>query len=139
MSNLSHQCDGIILMCMDWRLYQSGRLFEQVKEIAGISDFDIVSLAGATKNLIDEPNRELILRHFELSKNLHQTKKVILTNHTDCGAYGQEGTEERLINDLKKGKEIIKEKFSDLEIVLVLIRLIDKENSQWVTICETIN
>lgn len=133
----NHHCDAIALLCMDWRLYQSGKLFEQVKEIAGISDFDIVSLAGATKNLVDEPNRELILRHFELSKNLHQAKRVILTNHTDCGAYGQEGTEERLIDDLKKGGEIIKEKFPELDVILILIRLLAGEN-QWEIKCEVV-
>ena len=137
MSELSHHCDGSVLVCMDWRLFQSGQLSVQLKELAQVKDFDLVGLAGATKNLVDLNTQDFVLRHFTLSKDLHRVKKIILTNHTDCGAYGQEGTEERLIEDLKKGREILREKYPDLETVLVLI-VLSAGNDQWQTDCRLI-
>ncbi|MFH1173005.1 MAG: carbonic anhydrase [bacterium] len=138
MSNLSHHCDGLILICMDWRLFQAGQILDQVKKTAGLNSADVVALAGGTKNLIDEATQNIILKHVKLCQDLHQGQKIILTNHTDCGAYGQAGTEEKLIEDLRKGREIIKANYPDMETVLILIKVIEGEAS-WQTECQLVD
>lgn len=138
MSQLSHHCDGLVLICMDWRLFADTKTLEQVKGLAGVKNADLLAIAGGTKNLVELDNQELVLSHLNLCQNLHQGKKVILTNHTDCGAYGEAGTEEKLVNDLKRGREIIQEKCPGLETILVLIKLSAGDND-WQTECRVID
>ncbi len=135
---MQHNSDAAVLVCLDWRLFQTNKILNQIKETAKISDFDLISLAGATKNIVDEASRELGALTNRLMQRHHHSKKVILTNHTDCGAYGPTGTEEKLIADLKKGKDIILEKFPDSEVLLILIRVSAGE-SCWQTSCEAIS
>lgn len=40
------------------------------------------------------------MSQIDISVKLHSIKKVVLTNHEDCGAYGAEGTEEKHRQDL---------------------------------------
>src|SRR3989344_6063418 len=121
MQQLKHDCEGVILTCIDFRLWERAAVLEQIKQKAGISSFDVVSLSGGTRNLVDEKTRELILSQIEISTRLHHSTTVVLTNHTTCGAYGESGTRERLIEDLQLAASIISERFPQLEVCLLLV------------------
>jgi carbonic anhydrase len=52
---------------------------------------DPIKVAGGAKCLAspDElADREFVLKQIRISMGLHQTKRVILMLHSDCGAYG---------------------------------------------------
>lgn len=56
-----------------------------------IGDYDLVKIAGGAKSLASPENsneRDFVLKQIKISIKLHNTKKVILMNHADCGAYG---------------------------------------------------
>jgi len=104
----------------------------------GLKDqYDLVSLAGASKGLVenDSASTELILKQIEVSQRLHEIKEVYLMHHLDCGAYGgreafknnQEEREKQLA-DLELSKKIISEKFPDLEVKKVLARIDNNNN-----------
>lgn len=111
---------------MDWRIESSGAFRRELQKSTGVKEFDTISVAGGVKSILDETTRKLVLSNIDLSFRLHHIKEVIITNHTECGAYGNEGTEERLIADLREAKSILLEHFSGFKIQLMLVRLQEK-------------
>jgi carbonic anhydrase len=135
MNQLSHTCDAFLLTCMDFRLHLE---VEKILRRKYHLTFDLFTPAGAVKNLIHPENkkdRDFILQQIEKSFNLHKIKKIILINHTDCGAYGgtkafaNEDEEYKYqINELQQAKKLLEKKFPLLTIILFIAHLIpDKD------------
>jgi hypothetical protein len=123
---------------MDFRL--NGELNEWIKE-SDLFDggFDVISLPGASKDLIDgnEEVKNNFLKHIGVSVNLHQVEKIIIFHHSDCGAYAQsyqfssiEKEKEKQVEDMKKAKEIILEKYPEVEVVFVWGELKDENGEE---------
>jgi carbonic anhydrase len=84
----NYQCDAATISCFDSRFQKS---FERHFEKLGIRLADPIKVAGGAKALCspnDEAEREFMLSQIRTSVRLHQTRLVILTLHSDCGAYG---------------------------------------------------
>lgn len=125
---MSHTCKALILHCIDFRF---GKAIKKYLEEQGLlGDIDIVSVAGAAKNLVS-PNSpsdtEFILRQIEISKKLHNITELILMNHTDCGAYGghkafasHDEEVQKHQDDMQAARELVQTKYPDLEIKTVL-------------------
>jgi len=134
---MSHKnCDAIIFGCMDWRLHVNGTK-KQIENACGVGNADAVTLAGGAKVILDPEKSKEVFDHISLSKRLHNINSVILTVHSDCGAYGETGTEERLKRDLEEGKQKTKEKFPELEVHTVVVHLEPNEEG-WKTSVEKI-
>lgn len=133
--SLLHSCDIFVLTCIDFRLHP--QLENLLQQDFGFSSFDFFAAAGAIKNLVEPEkpeDRDFILRQIVKSQKLHQIKKVILINHTDCGAYGgtkafetPEVEEQKHFENLRVAEKIIKENFPQLEIILFLAGLSEGE------------
>jgi carbonic anhydrase len=83
-----YQCDAAIVWCFDNR-FDLG--FRKYLKRTGIVFTDPIKVAGGAKCLASpqhEGDREFVLGQIRQSIALHQTKRVILMVHTDCGAYG---------------------------------------------------
>lgn len=129
--SMSHTCRSLILHCMDFRF--GSAIKKHLEENGLLDNCDIVSLAGAAKNLVSPTNdaeRELVLRQIEISKRLHHISEVILLNHTDCGAYGGRGVftdraaeDAKHISDLAEAKRIVLEKFPGLAIKTLIAQM----------------
>lgn len=128
---MSHSCSTMILHCMDFRLGSAIR--DELDRRGILNDCDIVSIAGAGKCLVsDEPKswHDCSLEMVDLSKKLHGIQKLIIMNHTDCGAYGGRGAFEsaeaetsKHKEDLAKAAEVIKKRQPDLEVEQVLAHI----------------
>lgn len=126
---MSHTCKNLVIHCIDFRLMD--RLFEwlKYKEMA-VNTCDEISIAGSIKDLVHPQNpgeSEYILKQIEISAKLHKIERVIIMNHTDCGAYGGKGAfdsqiseEATHIEDMRVAERIIKNKWPNLDIMLVL-------------------
>ncbi|MCK4525205.1 MAG: hypothetical protein KAU07_02100 [Candidatus Andersenbacteria bacterium] len=135
---MPHTCKNLLIRCMDFRL--NGELNEWIKELELFDGgFDIISLAGASKDLVDgnEEVKNNFLKHIGVSVNLHQVEKIIIFHHSDCGAYAQsyqfssiEKEKEKQVEDMKKAKEIILEKYPEVEVVFVWGELKDKNGEE---------
>jgi hypothetical protein len=53
-----------------------------------VNDVDIISIAGAAKDLNDGSMGKAVEGQLALSKKLHDIGTIVLMNHTDCGGYG---------------------------------------------------
>lgn len=96
--------------------------------------FDVISLAGASKSLADGSDeiRDFFLRQVSVSTDLHHADRVIVFHHSDCGAYAKDydfksGEEEKAkqIDDMKKTRDILKERYPQVDVVLAYGQLLD--------------
>lgn len=127
-----HKCKALVLHCMDFRFISKINEYLASQDLMG--NFDDVSVAGACKNFVSPQNdaeRELLLKQIEISRRLHGMEEVILMNHTDCGAYGGhaafESTEaeyRRHVEDMEAAKKMILERWLELKVKKVLVKLI---------------
>lgn len=122
---MEHCCEAAVITCIDFRFWKS--LVNYFDE-QGLLKYDLISLGGGAKNVIDDATRELVFRQLDISTKLHQIKKVFLVNHLDCGAYGGskafeslELEEEKLVADLHMAKNLISEKYPELEIETLMM------------------
>ncbi len=119
---MDHKTEALIVTCIDFRLQEA--INNWISQNFSPKTFDRVALAGGVKNL------EVILTQIEIAKRLHHINKVVLINHEDCGAYGEEGTEEKHSEDLKTAKEKIQSQFPDLTVETYYLKL----NGTFITI-----
>ena len=128
---MPHNCQALILHCIDFRLGKAIKEYLEKNELLG--DCDILSVAGGVKGLTcpEEPSdRIFIFRQINTSIHLHKIQGIVLINHTDCGAYGGSGKftfadDERKfhIQELREARAIILEKYPQLIIKMVLAKV----------------
>lgn len=111
----NHTCDALVVTCIDFRFQDY--INNWISKNIPTKSYDRVALSGGVKNL------ETILGQLEISKKLHDIKKVILINHEDCGAYGESGTLEKHAENLKNAAKKIKETHPDLEVEAFYLHL----------------
>lgn len=104
----NHGCEAIIVTCIDYRLQEA--INKWISEHFQPRTFDRVALAGRVKNL------DIILGQIDMAHRLHHIKKVVLINHEDCGDYGETGTPEKHVQDLRNATLKIKEQFPGVEV-----------------------
>ena len=110
-----HQAEGIVVTCIDFRLQEA--INKWISKNFAPKTFDRVALAGGVKNL------ETIMNQIEIAHRLHHINKVVLINHEDCGAYGEEGTPQKHAEDLRNAEAEIKEIYPDLEVETYYLHL----------------
>ena len=121
---------------MDFRL--QSHLAELLKSLDMDDGFDLISVGGSTKALTtpnNPSNREFLLDQIGISVDLHQVECIMIFHHQDCGAYGgsdafdsPDKEREHHISDMKKAKEAILEKYSDVRVELYYIKM---DGSRW--------
>lgn len=126
---MSHTAKALVLRCMDFRFVTTLR--EHLLHLGLKDQYDLVSVAGAAKNMVDpfDPkDPEFVMRQIDIAQRLHQIEEVIIINHLDCGAYGKifDTKEEELHrheSDLAQAKKMIRQKFPKLKVRLILAGL----------------
>jgi carbonic anhydrase len=120
-----YNSQACIVWCFDDRF---SNVLNEFTNKCGIKDYDLVKIAGGAKCLASPQNaseREFVLNQIQTSIKLHGTKKIILMNHADCGAYGgsksfsNDDSAERMAHkeELKKAELFLKENLpGDIEI-----------------------
>lgn len=86
--NDPYTADAAVVMCFDLRFNLAFHKF--LKKI-GAPNYDLIKVAGGAKCLASPENnaeREFVLEQVRKSIRLHQTKRIVLMVHSDCGAYG---------------------------------------------------
>lgn len=117
----SHKAERIVITCIDFRLQE--HINNWIARNFQPKTFDRVALAGGVRNL------NAILEQIDIAVRLHHIKKVVLINHQDCGAYGQENFPDSKFEhnkhalDLKNAKEKINERFTELGIDTYFLHL----------------
>lgn len=124
----------LLLSCFDFRL--PGLTYSYMKERGLEGKYDHIILAGsslaALTNYFPSWNKTF-WEHLEVAIKLHQIKKVMIMDHRDCGSYrvifnedfSKDKEKETQIHckKLVELKNLILQKYSNLEIELLLLNL----------------
>lgn len=131
------KCTHALVRCMDFRLESAVENYMEEKGI--VNDCDIISVAGVTKDLIEDPEG-FVATQIDISKRLHEIDTLIIMHHMDCGGYGGHAAFAGIevehafqIEQMEKSKEILEEKYDELKVIMALAE-IDENNI--VTIAE---
>lgn len=135
---MSHICKNLLIRCMDFRLNDE---VEKWTRESGLFEggFDIVSIAGASKILTDgnEGAKNSFLENVTVSVNLHKAERIVIFHHSDCGAYAQdykfgsvEKEKKKQLEDMKRSKTLIQEKYPKVEVIFVWGELKDEKGKE---------
>ena len=119
---MAHKAQAIILTCIDFRFRHPVQ--ELIEKELNLTDFDLKGDAGGAKQLLgDSPVKDWILKNFQVAFDLHDVNRVILINHTDCGAYGGSklhGSVEEEIkfhdDQLKQAVAVVRTRYPDKQV-----------------------
>jgi carbonic anhydrase len=130
---MSHECNNFLMTCIDFRFQRA--IADWTNENGLTKDYDLVSIAGVQKSILDEDTKEAALKQLDISVRLHKVNTVMLIAHQDCGAYGGsdafdswEDEKQRYIDDMNAAEEIIVKKFKGL-MVKKMILTFDEDNN----------
>jgi carbonic anhydrase len=121
--------DAAVLCCFDQRIRQATNKFLKKQ---GIEKPDMIVVAGGAKTLATPRNdfeQDFILEQIRMSIRLHQTKKVIVTCHSDCATYGglatynydRQAEAKHHWSELRRAARLVNDTFPDIEVVPYLI------------------
>jgi hypothetical protein len=122
--------DWAVIRCMDGRL--NTPLAKFLEESGVPSSYDLISIPGGARDLNDKTSG--LFRAIEdVSLALHHVQKVMVVQHTDCGAYGGRascgGTEDAdhdmQLAELKKAGECLIKAHPELSVHLALAHIHD--------------
>jgi carbonic anhydrase len=125
----AYVADAAVLCCFDQRIRLATNKFLKKQ---GIEKPDMIVVAGGAKTLATPRNdfeQDFILEQIRMSIRLHQTKKVILTCHSDCATYGGLATyngdvraeAEHHWSELRRAARLVHRTFPDIEVVTCFI------------------
>lgn len=135
---MSYKCIDLVLACMDGRLSLGQTDLNKVLLEKNIvkPGFDNPRVAGGVKSLSSADNEAyttFVVEHLDLAIDKHKVSKIVLVNHTDCGAYGGSGQFKNLndeirfhVEELKKAGLFIKMKYPGVTVEKYLAILQDK-------------
>ncbi|MCF6148641.1 MAG: hypothetical protein E3K37_08275 [Candidatus Kuenenia sp.] len=126
-----HWCNTMVINCSDFRFARAAQ--ELINEKLGFKgDYDYFSIPGSIRNMLNKETRKLVMDTFGISVRLHHVKRIVIIAHEDCIGYGGEEAfsdheEEynRIVQDMKKARRLMRFRFHDLSIYLFYGRIID--------------
>lgn len=126
--NKGHDCKNLVIRCMDFRFspYTRELLTNAFADEGDIFEYDSPGVGGGgSKSIIDDSSRSVVVGALDIALSKHHVCRVVIVDHVDCGAYGGSQRfdsleeEERFHRDqLLKARDILKEKYPEVEIVL---------------------
>jgi carbonic anhydrase len=116
--------DAAVVCCFDYRINRAVRKFLKKQ---GIAQADMIVIAGGAKTLASPRNdfeQDFILEQVRMSIRLHQTKRVLVTSHSDCATYGglahfkgdQAAEAAHHRNELLRAAEILTKNFPGISV-----------------------
>jgi len=109
MSNLHSESIGaLVIHCIDYRFVSNERKFLEKESLQ--DNYDLIGYPGASKFI------EKLLEAVEVSMRLHNPKKIMIIDHEDCGAFGDQNSREVHKDSLEKAKTFLNSHFPDLKI-----------------------
>ncbi|MFN3383773.1 MAG: carbonic anhydrase [Archaeoglobaceae archaeon] len=119
------ECVALVIACMDYRF--QAPMYAWLNDIGLEGRYDLICFPGASKEL-DQKILDLV----RLAVELHKIREVYVVHHEDCGAYRLAGfqKEQELhaqLEDMKKAKKRILERYPQLKVRLWFLRLNSKE------------
>ncbi|MDP2656696.1 MAG: hypothetical protein Q8P11_03990 [bacterium] len=134
MSQDTQQVKTVVLVkCVDWRLHETAEEYIKQQLQSQYPDhlikIYVLRVAGACKDLDDASKHAS-----DIMGIAHDVEYMYLCNHLNCGAYASrvasegldaQGEEEMHRNEVARLKDIMQEKFPELNIISLIERLVN--------------
>ena len=121
-------CKGMILHCMDFRIQTAVETW--VKDQGFQDDVDRVAFAGSCLN------GDFALEMIQASSRLHNIDTVFLTQHEECGAYGDlfatkplADAKEQLVSDMTALRRRVSEALPNVQVRTLWV---GKSGDNWI-------
>ena len=119
-----YRADACIVACFDARFELVTRKFLKKRGIGWADPLKIAGGAKAFASPAEESDRSFALNQVRASIRLHNTNRVMLMVHSDCGAYGGlqafNGNEQREAenheSELQRAVEFLRNNITDVEV-----------------------
>ncbi len=105
-------CSTIVIHCIDSRI--QAIVDDWIAANCRPGDYDRVSHAGGVKDIIDDV--EAIWKNIRIAVVSHGVSRVVLFNHTDCLAYGQDNHIDHHAKQLQTAAAMIRERYVDVSV-----------------------
>lgn len=127
-----HSCEAVVLACIDFRFWKETAQF--VEKHLGITSYDFPKLPGAAKAINESNEGDITNLCVSVPCDLHHVEKIVIINHSDCGAYGgvkvfeNDSAREQAFHEeqLKKARAIMNQKYPGKEVILAYAKLVDE-------------
>lgn len=127
----THHCQAVVLSCIDFRFWKETKQF--IEQQLGISSYDFPKLPGAAKAINEAQEGSIALQCISVPVDLHHVEKIVIINHSDCGAYGGakvfegDADKEQAFHqvELKKAKDVLKAKYPEKQVITAYAKLVD--------------
>ena len=107
-----HKAHGLIIKCIDFRFQE--RIEADAKSRGLYGNSDEIAWPGASK---DSDN---VSKSAELSIRLHDPSEVLIYEHEDCGAYGENNSEEIHRQNAQRLKEFLEQIKPGIKVVTLI-------------------
>lgn len=132
-----HQVENIHVICTDPRIQKFYYDWLEANNLWG--KFDTIEHENPIFSFLDPKTKGIYLERIGNYIKLHQPKKVILIDHTNCGAYSLHGYN---FNDLedelnihntnnKKVVELITKNYPELQVEIKTIHIDSNDHCYW--------
>ena len=119
----AHECAALLITCIDFRFHEAAKKF--ARDELSVPTFDMLTVPGGCKGVAEKNDLgKYVSDVIALSQQLHKIKKVILINHSTCGAYGIPDSKQELptqTEDLKKADTLLGDLFPNLSFQLFFV------------------
>lgn len=134
--NDDHSFDALAIVCGDGRM--TGTLGPALANMFGV--VDTTGGPGSIRDIIDE-TKSYIFDNIDTYLSLHNNKKIVLTMHEDCGAYGGKAAhgdsrEEEIKHHtelLQQARDKVVARYPDVEVVTALVSLTPTDDRKFDT------
>jgi carbonic anhydrase len=129
-----HKIKACVITCIDFRFQKNIKDYLVKNDYLG--EADIISVAGASHDIATPQtpvDQNYLMNQIGISVSLHNPDKIIIVDHQDCGMYAATGKIEKGLdlpkdtekhtNYLLKAKELIQQKYNNIEVVLLMAGL----------------
>jgi len=99
----THQAKVLVISCIDFRFITIIRNYLIDQGLGG--KYDLITLPGASLNLEDATSS------IATSITLHNPDEIYIFDHEDCGAYGEDNSNEKHVENLDKAKKYLSNKY----------------------------
>ncbi|MCH7541491.1 hypothetical protein IH981_01805 [Patescibacteria group bacterium] len=98
----SHHCKALVISCIDYRFVSRIRDFLVGQGL--LDNYDLITVPGASLGFAN------ISGSITTSINLHNPDEILIFDHEDCGAYGENNSKKLHSKNLMRSKQILAEK-----------------------------
>lgn len=109
----AQKCKALVISCIDYRFVSLRR--DYLLKLGIKDQYDLLTTPGASINV------QKIKEDVKTSLSVHNPTKVYIFDHRDCAVYGENNSEEKHVQNLKKAKEVINQIQSSLKIYTYII------------------